>query len=57
MAAGAVANTYFASAAPLTVGSSGSRFFGTNQGGTIYQNTAAVPVTQFGQPAGANPIQ
>ena len=57
VAAGAVANTYFASAAPLTAGSSGSRFFGTNQGGTIYQNTAVVPVTQFGQPAGANPIQ
>ena len=57
VAIGGVANTYFAAAAPLTAGSSGTRFFGTNQGGTIYQSTAAVAVTQVGAPAGATPIQ
>ena len=55
VAAGAVVTTYFAAAAPLAGG--GTRFFGTNQGGTIYQSTAAVAVTQSGAPAGANPIQ
>ena len=30
--------TYFAHAAPQTPNSSGTRYFGTNQGGTIYQN-------------------
>ena len=55
VAAGATASTYFVSAAPTAGG--GVRFFGTNQGGTIYQSTAAVPVTQNGAPAGANPIQ
>ena len=56
VAAGAVATTYFVSA-DFTVGG-GSRFFGTNQGGTIYQDTVAtVVVTQMGAPAGATPIQ
>ena len=55
VAAGAVVSTYFASAAPTAGG--GARFFGTNQGATIYQSTAAVAVTQNGAPAGANPIQ
>ena len=54
-AAGTVVATYFVSAAPLAGG--GVRFFGTNQGGTIYQSTAAVAVTQNGAPAGAAPIQ
>ena len=54
-AAGAVVSTYFASGAPTAGG--GVRFFGTNQGATIYQSTAAVAVTQNGAPAGANPIQ
>ena len=54
-AAGTVAGTYFAGASP-TAGP-GARFFGTNQGGTIYQSTAAVVVTQNGAPAGATPIQ
>ena len=47
--------TYFVGASPATGG--GARFFGTNQGGTIYQSTAAVAVTQNGAPAGAAPIQ
>ena len=55
VAAGASVSTYFVSAAP-TVGG-GVRFFGTNQGGTIYTSTASVAVTQNGAPAGANPLQ
>ena len=55
VAAGATPSTYFVSASPTAGG--GVRFFGTNQGGTIYQSTAAVAVTQNGAPAGANPIQ
>ena len=54
-AAGTVVGTYFVGADP-TAGA-GARFFGTNQGGTIYQSTAAVVVTQNGGPAGATPIQ
>jgi prepilin-type N-terminal cleavage/methylation domain-containing protein len=54
-AAGTVVSTYFVGAAP-TAGA-GVRFFGTNQGGTIYQSTAAVAVTQNGAPAGATAIQ
>lgn len=53
--AGTVVFTYFVGAAPA--GGGGGRFFGTNQGGTIFQSTAAVPVTQNGAPAGATPIQ
>ena len=55
IAAGTVVSTYFISAAPTDGG--GDRFFGTNQGATIYFSTAAVAVTQNGAPAGANPIQ
>jgi prepilin-type N-terminal cleavage/methylation domain-containing protein len=55
VAAGQTVATYFVGAAP-TAGA-GARFFGTNQGGTIYQSTAAVAVTQNGAPAGATPIQ
>ena len=53
--AGASVSTYFVSGAPLAGG--GVRFFGTNQGGTIYTNTVAVVVTQNGAPAGSNPLQ
>lgn len=53
-AAGTVAVTYYASAAPANVG---FRFFGANQGGVIYQDRAVLPVTQSGAPAGAVPIQ
>ena len=35
----------------------GTRFFGTNQNGTIFQSTSAVAVTQTGPPAGSTPIQ
>jgi type IV pilus assembly protein PilA len=55
-AAGTVVSTYFAGAAPAAGG--GGKFFGTNQGGTIYQSlTGAVVPTQNGAPAGATPIQ
>ncbi|HJN43113.1 MAG: pili assembly chaperone [Acidobacteria bacterium] len=54
-AAGTVVSTYFVSAAPTAGG--GVRFFGSNQGATIYSSTAAVAVTQNGAPAGAAPIQ
>ena len=55
LAAGTVVSTYFVSASPAPGG--GVRFFGTNQGATIYQSTAEVAVTQNGAPAGAFPIQ
>ena len=55
-AAGTVVSTYFVSAAPAAGG--GARYFGTNAGGTILdQSTAAVTVTQTGQPTGSTPIQ
>ena len=52
---GAVVSTYFAGASPVASG--GSRHFGTNQGGTIFQAASAVAVTQSGAPSGATPIQ
>ncbi len=55
VAAGATVETYFIGASPTSGG--GVRYFGTNQGGTIYTSTAAVAVTQNGAPAGANPLQ
>ena len=55
VAAGAAIETYFLGAAPTSGG--GVRYFGTNQGGTIYHSTAAVAVTQNGAPAGANPLE
>ena len=54
-AAGTVVSTYFVGASPTTGG--GGRFFGSNQGSTIYQSTTAVAVTQTGAPAGATPLQ
>jgi prepilin-type N-terminal cleavage/methylation domain-containing protein len=54
-AAGTVVSTYYAGANPASGG--GARFFGTNQGGTIYQGTATLPPTQNGAPPGGTPIQ
>lgn len=54
-AAGTVVSTYFVSASPVAGG--GTKFFGTNQSGTIFESTNQVPVTQIGTPAGAIPIQ
>jgi type IV pilus assembly protein PilA len=59
--AGAMVQTYYAGADPVVANSTGSRYFGTNQGGTIYQSTATPPatlaVTQVGAPPASNPIQ
>jgi type IV pilus assembly protein PilA len=56
-----LAQTYFVAANPQVASSTGTRFFGTNQGGTIYQSSAspavALAVTQVGAPAGSVPIQ
>jgi type IV pilus assembly protein PilA len=50
--------TYYANADPVVWNSTGSRYFGTNQGGTIYQNlTTAVTEAQTGQPGNGTPIQ
>ncbi len=54
VAAGATLSTYFVSAAPLAGG--GVRFFGTNQGATIYVATAAI-VPVFSGGGGATPLQ
>ena len=51
-AAGTVVSTYFVGASPTT--GAGGRFFGSNQGGTIFQSTTAVAVTQTGAPAGGD---
>jgi prepilin-type N-terminal cleavage/methylation domain-containing protein len=52
---------YFVAANPLVPNSTGTRYFGTNQGGTIYQSTssppAALAVTLVGAPPAAAPIQ
>ena len=55
VAGGASVSTYWAHAAPNPGG--GSRFFGSNQSGTIYQSTATVVQTFSGAPAGSTPIQ
>ena len=44
VAAGSVAQTYYASALPISVGSTGNRSFATNQAGTIWQNTAGTDI-------------
>lgn len=54
-AAGTLASTYFVSADPTP--GAGARFFGTNQGGTIFQSSLRVVITQNGGPVGATPIQ
>ena len=56
-----LAQTYFVSADPQAPETTGSRYFGTNQGSTIYESTANPPaevqVTQVGQPPASTPIQ
>jgi type IV pilus assembly protein PilA len=55
---GAVQVTYWADAIPTAAGSTGVRRFGGNQNGTVFFSmTAALPVTQTGNPAGGTPIQ
>ncbi len=55
VAAGNLVWTYYAGANPISNG--GIRFFGMNQGGTIYPATAALPVTQNGAPPGSTIVQ
>ena len=54
VAAGGLVWTYYVGADPIPGG--GVRFFGMNQGGTIYTALAQLPVTQSGQPAGSTAI-
>jgi prepilin-type N-terminal cleavage/methylation domain-containing protein len=58
---GSLAQAYFVAANPQVANSTGTRRFGTNQGGTIYQSTASPPValtvTLVGAPSAAAPIQ
>jgi len=57
LAAGAVANGYFATAVPSIGG--GTRSFGTNTSGTIFFDVSqvALAMTDTAAPAGATPIQ
>ena len=51
-----IVSTYFVSAAPVAVGSTGIRFFATNQHGTIFQATSPIAVT-FDVPRDATPLK
>jgi type IV pilus assembly protein PilA len=60
LAANLAAADYFVAAGPVALGSSGTRFFATNQANTIFQHTAAITaITNAGvpTPAAATPIQ
>ena len=46
--------TYFVEARPVT---GEGRFFGINQGGTLFESATPVAVTQSGAPASATPLQ
>jgi prepilin-type N-terminal cleavage/methylation domain-containing protein len=56
LAAGAATGGYNANADPQSA-STGTRFFGTNTTGTIFQGTATLAMTDTTAPAGATPIQ
>ena len=45
VACGAPVTNYFSSAIPLSVGSTGTRSFATNEQGTIYQNSTGAAIT------------
>jgi type IV pilus assembly protein PilA len=51
---GTLTSNYFVRADPVSVG---SRYFGANQGGTIYESSTSVTVTMSGRPPGAAPVQ
>jgi type IV pilus assembly protein PilA len=55
----AVAGNYFASAAPVSAGTSGTRFFGTSEAQTVFQHNVAITgVSGSGVPApGGTPIK
>ena len=52
---GRAVTTFFVGANPRLA--DGSRYFGTNQGGTIYQSNRWFPATQVGLPPGTVPLQ
>jgi type IV pilus assembly protein PilA len=58
-AAVAVAGNYLITAAPVSAGTSGTRFFGTSEAQTVFQHTAAITaITGSGVPApGGTPIK
>ena len=54
----ATQTAYYGTAVPATLGSTGSRAFATNQGGTIWQDTAGVaPAEPFAVAGTVSPIQ
>ena len=59
-AAGVPQDAYFIDAVPISPGSSGTRYFGTNQAQTIFQHTdpiTAITAAGAPTPAGAIPIK
>ncbi len=51
-------SSYYATANPITAGSTGTRFFWVGELGTIFADTAAIASTNGSDPApGGNPIQ
>jgi hypothetical protein len=58
-AAVAVAGNYLVAAAPVSAGTSGTRFFGTSEAQTVFQHTAAITaISAAGVPApGGVPIK
>ena len=55
--AAAAVSVFFASAIPVTPGSSGTRYFGTDTRGTIFQNTAAVLAEPLATAGTVQPVQ
>jgi prepilin-type N-terminal cleavage/methylation domain-containing protein len=55
--AGVPVQTYWIGAAPATPGSTGVRYFGGNQNGTVWQDPALLAPVQTGAPASGTPIQ
>ena len=55
--AAAAVSSFYASANPVTPGSSGSRYFGTDTRGTIFQNTAAVLAEPLATAGTVQPVQ
>jgi len=56
---GGVAGNYLITAAPVSAGTSGTRYFGTSEAQTVFQHTAAITaITASGVPApGGTPIK
>ena len=52
-----LASSYYAKADPITVGGTGTRFFGTDTRGTIFQDTAATIANPIVQAGTVTPVQ